>query len=98
MEIATGDAAEDLLRVVDRLRSYVLSVCHSLFELHQHGEDWLSDESQHFLLGFARNDVQLYADLIHEDEKGSCYFLLSIYLTFTLSLSQISSSSHQSSP
>jgi hypothetical protein len=76
MEMATtGDAAEDLLRVVDRLRSYVLSVCYSLFELPPHDEeDYLSDESQHFLLGFARNEVQLYADLLHEDERGLCDF------------------------
>lgn len=74
--MSTGDAAEDLTGAVDRLRSYVLSVCHSLFELPPQPEDnHLSPESLHHLLGFARNEVQLYADLVHEDERGLCDFL-----------------------
>ena len=78
--MSTGDATEDLMGAMDRLRSYVLSVCHSLFELPPQPED-LSPESLHHLLGFARNEVQLYADLVREDERGLCAFLADENLT-----------------
>jgi hypothetical protein len=58
------------LQTVNRLRAYLLTVCHSLFEIHSTVTSTFSDESESFLLGFARSDLQLYADLIHQDENG----------------------------
>jgi hypothetical protein len=60
------------MQTVDRLRAYLLAVCHSLFELSHTTTitSTFSDESESFLLGFARSELQLYADLIHDDETG----------------------------